>query len=81
MATLHIENDGSEIEIRDGSNLMKACSEAGVPFGCMTGRCGVCRVRILKGAQNLDQPLDANKEILPCITCIKEGEVRIIYRT
>ncbi|MBT3406787.1 2Fe-2S iron-sulfur cluster binding domain-containing protein [Candidatus Woesearchaeota archaeon] len=73
-----------EVEVKDGDNIYNACRECGVPFGCMAGACGVCKVDVLEGEENLDEitPEERRwgfdgKQRLACRCKIKHGEVKI----
>ena len=78
--------DGEEHDIPDGSRIDALCEEAGIPFSCNTGVCGTCQVRVLEGAEHLDELNDEEKDLgldretrLSCQCSIKEGTVKITY--
>jgi ferredoxin len=74
---------GKEIDVPDNSDL-NLMSSYGIFFGCSSGMCGVCRVKVIKGMENLT-PLNENEEMhslekderLLCQCQIKEGTVEI----
>ena len=84
MAKLIIDN--IEYELEDGSKIAEVCENAGVPFNCNTGVCGSCQIRVLEGAENLDDlheeeidfGLDVNNR-LSCLCVIKKGTVKITF--
>ena len=74
------------VEVNDGDFLTDACDNLGVPMSCRCGICGICRVEILQGMENLspltDKEKDANlyvNERLACECKILKGEVKIKY--
>jgi ferredoxin len=87
MAKVIFENDGSEIDLPDGSGIQEICEEAGVPFACTEGICGTCVIEIVEGMENLsdfneaegDFLGDLDTERLACQCKIKSGCVKIKY--
>jgi ferredoxin len=79
--------NGEEIEIEDGASLKEKCEEAGVPFACNEGVCGVCVVEVEEGMENLSEftqeELDffgeRGKERLACQCRIKKGLVKLKF--
>ncbi|MFZ9518917.1 MAG: 2Fe-2S iron-sulfur cluster-binding protein, partial [Silvanigrellaceae bacterium] len=80
-----------EVEVPHGTKMSDVVEAAGadVTFGCKSGTCGTCRVRIVDGQENLSSPtpeerdflssLGANAdERLGCQFCI-HGNVSIDY--
>ena len=74
--------EGEEREISNGSKVMEACEDLGLPFGCQDGICGTCMSIVPQGVENLE-PL-SEKEIefdlpkgqrLACQCTIKSGTV------
>ena len=53
MAKLIFDNTSEERELPDGSPLIEAFEEAGVPFACTEGVCGTCVIEVLEGMENL----------------------------
>ncbi|MBU0469719.1 MAG: (2Fe-2S)-binding protein [Candidatus Omnitrophica bacterium] len=84
MAKLIIDN--VEYELLDGSGIAEACREAGIPFNCNTGVCGSCQIKVLEGAENLDDlhseeidfGMDKNNR-LGCMCVINGGMVKITF--
>lgn len=78
-----ILND-KEIEVKDGDYIKEGCKKAGIKFGCEAGLCGVCKIEIIEGNENLDEPhyaeeimgLKKNKR-LACQCRIKKETVKI----
>lgn len=52
---VEIELDGQAYSLAQGESLfaLDGVGSFGVVFGCYSGRCGICRVRVLAGAENL----------------------------
>ena len=50
-----IKAGNREIKVNDGDSIISACEELGVPFGCYEGVCGSCRIKIIKGTENLSE--------------------------
>ncbi|MFT4326521.1 MAG: 2Fe-2S iron-sulfur cluster binding domain-containing protein [Candidatus Woesearchaeota archaeon] len=81
-----IEFEGQFVEINDGEAIQEACEELGIPFGCASGVCGVCTVKVLEGMDNLnprtaeedDLELEPN-ERLACRCQLKKGNLKISY--
>ena len=73
-----------EIEINDGSLIVNACEDLDIPFSCYLGTCGTCKIKIVKGAENLSE-LSEEEQImgmdkdnrLACQCEIKKGDVKI----
>ncbi|MBF5051389.1 Uncharacterized protein CLAVI_001033 [Candidatus Clavichlamydia salmonicola] len=89
MAKLIINNglESKEVTLEDGAAIDAACEEAGVPFGCSEGLCGICTVRIEEGAENLT-PLtpheldflgETDEERLACQCGIAGGCTKISF--
>ena len=79
-----IKTEDKEVELEDDSTIIDACEELGVTFGCFEGVCGVCRISIIEGADNLndltlnEKNLDCNKDDrLACQCILKKGTVKI----
>ncbi|RMD45576.1 ferredoxin [Candidatus Pacearchaeota archaeon] len=76
---------GKKVEVKDGSSIISACEELGIPFSCKDGVCGTCLIKVIKGEDNLSEPndkeeafgLSGKKERLACQCKIKKGEVEI----
>ena len=49
-----------------GTSLMALCEENAIPltFGCGSGACGTCRVRITENPQNLSAPQQDERDFL-----------------
>ncbi len=84
MATITI--DGESHEIADGSEIMDACEDLGVPFGCRAGMCGSCVITITAGIENLTPPTQAELDMglgpnqrLACQASIQSGSVSASY--
>ncbi|MBD3209889.1 2Fe-2S iron-sulfur cluster binding domain-containing protein [Candidatus Micrarchaeota archaeon] len=90
MAQVEIKNEGKTVEVPDGASLVKLEGKCGLLFACKAGTCGSCRVRVLEGMENLEEPNEAEKqglemfgaepnERLLCQARIKGGKIVIEY--
>ena len=54
------------VEAPEGGELVDMCDEilAPVPFSCRSATCGTCQVEIIEGAELLEPPNDAERELL-----------------
>ncbi len=84
MATIII--DGEEKQVADGSPIMDACEDLGVPFACRAGMCGTCVITIVTGVENLEPKTQEEKDMgladdqrLACQTVVKSGTVVATY--
>ncbi len=84
MAQLWINE--TEVEIEDGSKIVDAIEEAGVPIGCSNGVCGTCEIQVTEGMENLSELNDEEKDLgmegnkrLGCQCDIKSGTVKITF--
>jgi len=79
-----IKAGNREIKVNDGDSIISACEELGVPFGCYEGVCRSCKIKVIKGMENLSGLSDIEKESgldknerLACQCRIKKGVVEI----
>ncbi|MAF51279.1 MAG: ferredoxin [Nanoarchaeota archaeon] len=79
-----VEVDGKSLEVKDGEHIKDAIEELGVIIACADGTCGVCRVKIEEGMENLNEINEAEKgmeceegERLGCQCKILKGEVKV----
>ncbi len=87
MAKLVFETTKEEITLPDGSSLIEACEEAGVPFACTEGICGTCVIEVVEGMENLSEFNQAESDFLGDLNCerlacqckINQGCVRIKF--
>lgn len=84
MAKLIIEN--TTYEVPDGSPIVEACENAGIPFSCNSGECATCQIEVLEGAENLNELNQEEKVLgldrkhrLSCQCKILGGVVKITY--
>ena len=80
MATLKL--NGQSVEVNDGQQILDACEELGVNFGCQAGNCGACLTEVAAGMENLSEYSEPEKQFgvegrerLMCQCMIKGGEV------
>lgn len=80
-----------EVEVPQGAKLSDVVEAAGadVTFGCKSGTCGTCRVRVVEGLERLSPPTPEERDFLSsleaspnerlgCQFCIM-GDVSIDY--
>ena len=87
MAKLIFQDTQEEFELPDGSPLVEACEQAGVPFACTEGVCGTCVIEVVDGMENLsefnqaeaDFLGDLDRERLACQCKIKGGCVNVKF--
>lgn len=86
MAKIISEKTGKEIEIKDGVSITEACEKLGVSIACNEGVCGVCKINILEGEENLSELTEQEKALaldkkhrLACQAKIKKGKVKIDF--
>lgn len=80
MATVKFE--GEEREVADGSAVVEACEDMGLPFGCQDGLCGTCMSTVVEGMANLEPKNEKEEDFdlpegqrLVCQCKIKSGTV------
>lgn len=80
-----------EVEVPHGAKLSEVVEASGadVTFGCKSGTCGTCRVRVVEGMNHLSAPTPEERDFLAslgaldderlgCQFCI-QGDVSIDY--
>ncbi len=79
-----VKTDDKEVEIKDGDSLVDVAEELGGIIACSDGSCGVCKIDILEGKENLNDVQECEKELgckgnerLACQCKVKKGEVKI----
>ena len=48
-----LQTTTKKLELPDGSHIMLAAEELGVPFGCREGHCMTCHIDVVEGMENL----------------------------
>ena len=58
MPRVSIQDTNKTIDVNEGEILYDSLFDRGVelPHGCLSGSCGACRVEILTGKENLQEP-------------------------
>lgn len=72
MARLRLEPEGLEVPAAVGASVLDAGLDAGLdlPFGCLSAKCGVCRVEVLAGAESgLEPASDLEQVVLAGFHC------------
>ena len=63
MSHVILDFEGIELEAPSGARLLDILddfsTDHGLPLACRGGNCGICRVRILEGEHELEQPAAA----------------------
>ena len=86
MAKIIVSNTNQETETPDNDSIKETCEEQlGIPFGCKNGICGVCRINIEEGIENLSEKNEKEEDMFPdkpdirlaCQSKIKEGTIKI----
>ncbi len=89
--TIHVEGEPRTVEVTPGSTLFEAGAKvgAGIDTACVgKGTCGLCRVKILSGAETLNPFTDEERKHLgnvyhitkvrlSCRTLVGAGDVAI----
>lgn len=50
MSKLKFEGDVVDV---DPGYIVEACEDMGIPFGCRSGNCGTCEIRVIEGMDQL----------------------------
>ncbi len=90
MAKVEVKNDGTTVEVPDGSLLVELDGKCSILFACRTANCGSCKVKILEGKENLEEPDELEKggleifstdpdDRLMCVCKIKSGNITVEY--
>ena len=61
MAT--IKTAEKAVPVAEGEQIIEACKELGLPFGCHSGLCGTCEMEVVEGAENLSELSEQEKEL------------------
>jgi ferredoxin len=76
--------EGQEREVPDGEKVREAVEEMGVLIACADGSCGVCKLDVEEGMENLNEINEKEKEMgcennerLGCQCKILKGEVKV----
>lgn len=89
MKSFQIAIDGENYELAPDESLQELSEreDTGIEFGCFSGRCGFCRVRVLEGAGNLSErnsledglleSIDAPEDERLACQCQPSGSVRL----
>ena len=80
--TIHVDGEPRTVEVAPGSTLFEAGAKlaAGIDTACVgKGTCGLCRVKILSGAESLNPFTDEEKKHLGNVYHITK--VRLSCRT
>ncbi len=76
--------EGQEREVKDGECIKDVLEDMGVLIACADGACGVCKVEVEEGMENLNEMNEKekemgceNKERLGCQAKILKGEIKV----
>jgi len=58
MAHVHFVSEDLEVEVDAGMSLLNLAAEVDcdITFGCRSGSCGTCRIKVESGMENLSPP-------------------------
>lgn len=90
-AKIYFTNEDLEVEVEPGITFVELAQEVDcdITFGCRSGSCGTCRIRVVEGLEHLT-PMNAEEkdflqgfhahpqERLAC-QCAIEGDCQITY--
>lgn len=86
MAEVIVHPKGDRVQIPKNSLLTFLDGNSLIPFDCRMGSCGVCRIRVINGMENLEPPNErelillknaGKNERFACQARIKDGTVEI----
>lgn len=63
MGKVTFEN-GEEVAVEEGQDLIAMCEEQGVPFACTEGVCGTCVIEVDEGMEFLSPMNEQEKDFL-----------------
>jgi len=66
MPIVQFVSESLEVEVDPGMKLIDLASEVDcdITFGCRSGSCGTCRIKIVEGQENLSKPSAEESEFL-----------------
>ena len=69
MSHSKIKIEDKEIEVESGKHLSESLDATNSPilFGCRTGICGTCLIKVLDGQENITPPCDDEAEFLEIV--------------
>lgn len=80
-----IKTTNGQAAVEKDSPMVEACESLGIPFGCTSGVCGTCEVKVLNGQNNLHSPtseevefgMDGNRRLCCQMKFSQDGEIEI----
>lgn len=79
-----LKTNKKQIEVVNGTSVIDACENLGVPFGCTDGVCGTCRTLVKSGIENFGEKNEkennmdlTDNERLMCQCTMSGGEAEI----
>jgi len=67
-----LKTESKEVVLAEGDSLIEAAKGLGVPFGCHSGLCGICRIEVEEGINNLS-PKTEEELILGCTGNVRQA--------
>ena len=66
MAHVHFLSEDLEVEVENGMSLLNLAAEVDcdITFGCKSGSCGTCRIKVVSGRGNLSTPTAEEADFL-----------------
>jgi 2Fe-2S ferredoxin len=66
---IHVDNDDVVFEVARGGSLMEAIElyPTSIMFGCRNAGCGVCKIRVKDGFDNLNKPTYEEAQLLTAL--------------
>jgi ferredoxin len=60
------EGAPTRVDAPEGGSLADLCDDVGapIPFSCRSANCGTCRIVVLEGVAELDEPRDEELDVL-----------------
>jgi ferredoxin len=70
MPKITLLSNGKTYEVQPGTSFLAFCQETDAPhdFGCTVGSCGTCRLVLVKGTENVNQPTGEELETVEMCT-------------
>jgi len=76
MPIVSFEPNGKEYQVNSGETIFDAVDNHGhtLAHGCLSGSCGVCKIEILKGVENLSVASHVEQNTIDALHQADQGE-------